>query len=213
MATGAVATQRPVTTGHPREGSNLLWLSKGCARQLQRLPFSRQALQGVILRNPHLRLICRHKTRLCEPRCRRSWSPAPPAPRWALLSAHPRPAEPKGTPSMLGGAAEMWDGRDWGVSAVPAPQHPESTSADAGLDKRCSLETQTEPRPLLPLCKQQEAAPPPDEAPLNPTINRELKHGQLGSQLKNTLVRPCRKKKSQTTNLESTIKKFITSHD
>lgn len=49
----------PATLGHPWGGSNLLWLSKGCARQLQRLPFSRQALQGVILRNPHLRLICR----------------------------------------------------------------------------------------------------------------------------------------------------------
>lgn len=46
---------------HPREVSNLLWFSKSCARQLQRLPFSREALRRVVLRNPHLRLICRTK--------------------------------------------------------------------------------------------------------------------------------------------------------
>lgn len=52
---------RPVTAGQPapsREVANLLWFAKSCARQFQRLPFSRQALHRVILRNPHLRLIC-----------------------------------------------------------------------------------------------------------------------------------------------------------
>lgn len=47
---------------HPWAVPNLLWFSKSCARQFERLPFSREALHWVILRNPHLRLICMTKT-------------------------------------------------------------------------------------------------------------------------------------------------------
>lgn len=51
----------------PGEASNLLWFSKSCARQFKRLPFSGEALHWVILRNPHLRLICRTKTSVRKP--------------------------------------------------------------------------------------------------------------------------------------------------
>lgn len=63
----------PPAAGQPapsRGRVNLLWFSKSCAGQFERLPFSREALHRVILRNPHLRLICRTKTSSHHSSCR-----------------------------------------------------------------------------------------------------------------------------------------------
>lgn len=58
----SMAPSLPDSLVHPPVVSNLLWFSKSCTRQFEWLPFSREALHWVILRNPHLRLICMTKT-------------------------------------------------------------------------------------------------------------------------------------------------------
>lgn len=63
----APAARQPAPS---RGRANLLWFSKGCAGQFERLPFSREALRRVVLRNPHLRLICRTKTSSRHSSCR-----------------------------------------------------------------------------------------------------------------------------------------------
>lgn len=125
----------PDNPGRPGEASNLLWFSKSCARQFQRLPFPREALHRVILRNPHLRLICRRKTS-SRKRSGRTGSAA--RARSERRSPAPLGSRPRRLPDQQPGSARA-PGRSGGQQEKLAPAAPCFPGKRASLRRSFSL--------------------------------------------------------------------------
>lgn len=174
-----------------RGRANLLWFSKGCAGQFERLPFSREALRRVVLRNPHLRLICRTKTSSRHSSCRsgagspvrhvllagagdsdptRRLAGKDAAPRWSCSAA---PLEPRGTPLPSRGGAGSGSSASTG-SYEAVRRHRATAHADVwGFTRDAREKHWKKSQPPLLSSKQQKVLLCPNEALLNPKINTE----------------------------------------